>query len=267
MKHPESKTISLADPEQVMRFANVLKSFITQHKLSTNIAGNDYANVDAWKYAGISFGMTAIPTKPEPKHQRGEYITTLYSMRQFKTKDNRPYTKEVAIFNGFTSDTEVIERIRSKNNITKENTRPYFAYECDCIVVKIMDQGVKLSRGTGHCSNMELLKAEFDEYAIISMCETRSIGKAYRNLIGFVIKAAGFEPTPAEEMNTTNTVEGTYSESVPDLPIMTDMEFDNVSEKIINGDKKWTLEHIESAWTLGPDQKAAFEKLIEKHGK
>ena len=40
-----------------------------------------------------------------------------------------------------------------------------------------------------------------DEYAILSMAQTRAIGKAFRNLIGWVIKMAGYESTPAEEMS------------------------------------------------------------------
>jgi len=32
------------------------------------------------------------------------------------------------------------------------------------------------------------------------MAQTRAIGKAYRNKIGFIMKLAGFQGTPAEEM-------------------------------------------------------------------
>jgi hypothetical protein len=32
------------------------------------------------------------------------------------------------------------------------------------------------------------------------MAQTRAIGKAYRNLIGWVMKMTGYESTPAEEM-------------------------------------------------------------------
>ena len=57
--------------------------------------------------------------------------------------------------------------------------------------------------GTGYaiCSKEENKKQSFDEYAILSMAQTRAIGKAFRNLIGWVIKMAGYESTPAEEMS------------------------------------------------------------------
>ena len=33
------------------------------------------------------------------------------------------------------------------------------------------------------------------------MAQTRAIGKAYRNILAWIIRAAGYEPTPAEEMD------------------------------------------------------------------
>jgi hypothetical protein len=60
--------------------------------------------------------------------------------------------------------------------------------------------GSVASSGFALCSKEENKKSTFDEYAILSMAQTRAIGKAYRNLIGWVMKLAGYESTPAEEM-------------------------------------------------------------------
>lgn len=57
-----------------------------------------------------------------------------------------------------------------------------------------------IGRGVAICSNKENRKKNFDEYAILSMAQTRAIGKAYRNMLGWVMKLAGYEGTPAEEM-------------------------------------------------------------------
>lgn len=65
--------------------------------------------------------------------------------------------------------------------------------------------GNVVSVGYAICSSQEHKKAGFDEYAILSMAQTRAIGKAYRNLIGWVIKMAGYESTPAEEIKPTPT--------------------------------------------------------------
>lgn len=70
-----------------------------------------------------------------------------------------------------------------------------------------------LSVGYALCSKEEMKKKTFDEYAILSMAQTRAIGKAYRNLIGWVIKAAGYESTPAEEV-IKGKIEGTTPEQI-----------------------------------------------------
>jgi hypothetical protein len=67
-------------------------------------------------------------------------------------------------------------------------------------VIRLTDS-VVLSRGYAVCSNKENSKRRFDEYAIASMAQTRAVGKAYRNILAWLMKAAGFEATPAEEMD------------------------------------------------------------------
>lgn len=58
----------------------------------------------------------------------------------------------------------------------------------------------EVGRGVAICSSGEAKKKSFDEYAILSMAQTRALGKAYRNMIGWVMKLAGYEGTPSEEM-------------------------------------------------------------------
>ncbi|GEO02487.1 hypothetical protein AAE02nite_01510 [Adhaeribacter aerolatus] len=55
--------------------------------------------------------------------------------------------------------------------------------------------------GFAICSNKEQGKKFYQEFAIASMAQTRAIGKAYRNILAWIIRAAGYEPTPAEEMD------------------------------------------------------------------
>jgi hypothetical protein len=65
--------------------------------------------------------------------------------------------------------------------------------------------------GFAICSNKEQGKKFYQEFAIASMAQTRAIGKAYRNILAWIIRAAGYEPTPAEEMD--------YSGNTPDLKV------------------------------------------------
>ena len=58
-----------------------------------------------------------------------------------------------------------------------------------------------VGRGIAICSNIEKNKMYFDEYAIASMAQTRATGKAFRLCLGWLLKASGFESTPAEELD------------------------------------------------------------------
>jgi hypothetical protein len=62
--------------------------------------------------------------------------------------------------------------------------------------------------GFAICSNKEPGKKFFQEFAVASMAQTRAIGKAYRNILAWLIRAAGYEPTPAEEMEYLGRDEG-----------------------------------------------------------
>lgn len=74
-------------------------------------------------------------------------------------------------------------------------------------VAELLDlAGNRIGLGIAICSNLEVNKKSFEEYAVASMAQTRAIGKAYRNKFAFVIKMAGYEPTPSEEMPPENMV-------------------------------------------------------------
>lgn len=85
----------------------------------------------------------------------------------------------------------------SVENQSKEKEIKYMAK----VNVIHLTTGNMVSSGFAICSNLESSKKRFDEYAILSMAQTRAIGKAYRNTLAWLIKAAGFEPTPAEEID------------------------------------------------------------------
>lgn len=61
--------------------------------------------------------------------------------------------------------------------------------------------GQLVSRGFASCSKSESKKASFDAFAVMSMSQTRAIGKAYRNILAWLPKLAGYEGTPAEEIS------------------------------------------------------------------
>ncbi|WKN43090.1 hypothetical protein [Tunicatimonas pelagia] len=69
--------------------------------------------------------------------------------------------------------------------------------------VRLLNLKTQQTVGSGFaiCSNRENGKRNYQEFAIASMAQTRAIGKAYRNILAWIIRAAGYEPTPAEEMD------------------------------------------------------------------
>ena len=87
--------------------------------------------------------------------------------------------------------------ITETTDMSKEDEIRYSA-KCE---VRNITTGQLMAVGMALCSNKEKTKRYFDEYAILSMAQTRAIGKAYRNLLAWLMKAAGFEATPAEEMD------------------------------------------------------------------
>ena len=67
-------------------------------------------------------------------------------------------------------------------------------------VVELYKGDKLVSSGVAICTSTEQGKKAFQEYAIASMAQTRAIGKAYRIYLGWIMKMAGFESTPLEEM-------------------------------------------------------------------
>lgn len=249
--------LDLDDHKQVMDFAVELSKFIESQGLSVEIQGNRYSNVQGWQFGGNAFGLTAVPDKPTREHQPGEYNHIIYAERQFYGEKGK-YTKEVPIFIGRAQDIQIIQTIKdTQKGITRELVRPFYSFTNDCVVKRMSDDKV-IMRGAGLCSNIEMNKIGFEEYAVSSMCETRSIGKSYRNLIGWVMKAAGYQQTSAEEI-TKEDVETNRNapEAESSLPMMGQIDFERGLDDILAG--KMTVEHLEMAFFIPNDMKIALQ--------
>lgn len=263
----KQRTVNLANPEAVMAFGKILKKFIQDNGLSVTIgkgdSANQYAMVDGWKFAAMNCNLKWMPSKPMPMHKPGEYIKILYHMVQYDGKNGK-YSKEHAFFVGFAHDTTAIDDARlSGDKISREVTRVYFAYDCECILTNRTTGEIEM-RGTGICSNLELLKSGFDGYSVSSMSETRAIGKAIRNLLGQIMKAAGYEGTPAEEMTAAlHDTPFTVVEEKKGTPIAPD-KFKALMAEVIAG--KISVETIRKEYTLDDEQTESLE-IAEKSKK
>jgi hypothetical protein len=124
--------------------------------------------------------------------------------------------------------------ITSTQDLSNETSIKYMA-TCE---VRNINTGAVVATGIALCSNAEKTKRYFDEYAILSMAQTRAIGKAYRNLLAWLMKAAGFEATPAEEMDFVTVQTGTNAK-VEEVEVISEPEYDRTAVvKAIAGCKR-----------------------------
>jgi hypothetical protein len=161
----ELQVIDLAAPQKALEAAKIVQKFVNDMGLTVDIQGRKYPLVESWQFAGSQFGL--YPILVECKNESS------YADRHFKWSDRR--------------------------NNPKEKKTQHFKYRAVVEIRRYSDDKV-FSRGSMVCTNDEFGKHEFAEYAIESMAQTRAEGKAWRMLLAWIMKAAGFEQTPAEEM-------------------------------------------------------------------
>jgi hypothetical protein len=153
-KSNKSQAVSydIAKSDETLDLAKDLAKFIKDNKLSTQVQGKEFVNVEGWQYAGSRLGIVPIV----------EHVINVSTDQELK------YQAKVTLFD-----------MRSQHTV---------------------------GAGFAICSNKESGKKFYQEFAIASMAQTRAIGKAYRNILAWIIRAAGYEPTPAEEMEYTGNV-------------------------------------------------------------
>lgn len=190
---------NLTQPDDIVNFSKVLNVFITQSKLSTKIRGDEYVNVDGWKFAGLNFGLVPLVTEPTAQHESGKSIMILY--HEIEKRFQNQKKKVVEPFFASTNEALYLDyKDRYKDKIVKSVITDYFNYRCGCDIINTSNN-MKVGSGFGLCSNLEMAKSSFDEFAVYSMAQTRSIGRGFKNVIGFIMKASGYSETPKEEMD------------------------------------------------------------------
>jgi len=152
LKKVKAESYDISRSDETLDLAKDLARFIKDNKLTTNVQGKEFVNVEGWQYAGSRLGIVPIV----------EHVINVSNDQELK------YQAKVTLFD-----------LRHQTIV---------------------------GAGFAVCSNKESGKKFYQEFAIMSMAQTRAIGKAYRNCLAWIIRAAGYEPTPAEEMDyNTNT--------------------------------------------------------------
>ena len=158
--------------------------------------------------------------------------------------------------------------ITETTDLTRRGTEPgqvEIKYMAKCEVRNI-NTGLLVATGVAICSNFEHSKKRFDEYAILSMAQTRAIGKAYRNLLAWLMKAAGFEATPAEEMDfaveTPKKPSQTVQEVVAEIVEEEEIDIDAIKMEIAKCTKVKQLTDLYFGYKQLFDSNETLKKLL-----
>lgn len=158
--------------------------------------------------------------------------------------------------------------ITETTDLTRRGTEPgqvEIKYMAKCEVRNI-NTGQLVATGVAICSNFEHSKKRFDEYAILSMAQTRAIGKAYRNLLAWLMKAAGFEATPAEEMDfavdTPKKPTQTVQEVVAEIVEEEEVDIDAIKMEIANCTKVKQLTDLYFGYKQLFDSNEMLKRLL-----
>ena len=158
--------------------------------------------------------------------------------------------------------------ITETTDLTRRGTEPgqvEIKYMAKCEVRNI-NTGQLVATGVAICSNFEQSKKRFDEYAILSMAQTRAIGKAYRNLLAWLMKAAGFEATPAEEMDfavdTPKKPSQTVQEVVAEIVEEEEVDIDAIKMEIANCTKVKQLTDLYFGYKQLFDSNEMLKRLL-----
>ena len=192
----EAFIYDLKNPKSIMDFSGILKQFIEKQSLSCTIQKKMYVYVDGWKFAGLNFGLTAVIKSITKLSEHGDLLYVTHVKKKRWRNNQWKETVEVEYITDIPEQAQVDEKLPG---VEFQRRIRHYKYQCECDIINIAT-GQVVGNGTAICSNLEMTKQGFDEYAVSSMVQTRAIAKAYRNLIGYVMTAAGFESTPADEM-------------------------------------------------------------------
>jgi hypothetical protein len=135
--------------------------------------------------------------------------------------------------------------------------------------------GAVVGRAEALCLRSETRWRSADEYAVLSMAQTRATSKALRNPLGFIMALAGYNPTPAEEMPQDGRSQFVAPALPPDEPKKADRK-GTISDaqrkrlwaiahehKVENDDVKHLVQAIAGVESTNDIPKDKYEALIE----
>lgn len=201
MAKDKDKELALADVmrpgamEVIQKIMKEVADAIEQANMYTTISGKKYVEVDGWELLGTRLGLLA-----KIKEVRREELDDEIELVEFAIEKKGGGVKREIV----PAWEEHIFRLSHPNAIQvrrwKERKYRYIAYG----VLQTLD-GREITTAEAECANFERNWMGRDSYAIRSMAQTRVVGKLYRLVLSYLMRLAGYEPTPAEEVPKEET--------------------------------------------------------------
>lgn len=91
--------------------------------------------------------------------------------------------------------------VKVESTARLDENNEFYGYEAAAVVLR---NGEVISRAEAMCCVDEKNWKDKPRFQLRSMAQTRSCGKALRNVLSWIVVLAGFKATPAEEMTDTN---------------------------------------------------------------
>lgn len=179
---PGSQAITgydFGNAKDLQAVADVLAKFVKERNLSVDVRGKQYLFVEGWQLVFAFFGLTVVAQEPIALNQPNEMLP-------------------------------------NRLNPGTPGTKPAIIYQCHAIVKNSLQRVV--GQGFAIAGNDEDKLKNYERFALFSYAQTRAISKAGRNMLSFIIKMAGFEGTPFEEMGdgmAAGDEASTYATVVP----------------------------------------------------
>lgn len=135
-------------------------------------------------------------------------------------------------------------------------------YEVYVALIRVSD-GIKIGGASALCMRSEDIWQDRPDYAVRSMAGTRATGKAYRLALSWIMKLAGYEVTPAEEMPSPKASSKSTQKSSNPPGGKTDP---STAFWTLANELSWTKDEAHTFIDAYEDMAEAYSELKRQHG-
>jgi hypothetical protein len=177
--HVEAAPVDLfpgATPDEVVKqataVANALKPIVDSKQMAKRIGNRDHLQIEAWQTLGALLKVTPVcvaTRRIEPE------VSFTVKGRKFSGRGQQ-------------------------RTVTEEYEYEVVGHSYEATVEARTLDGRTIGSATAICSREEDTWKGRDDYALLSMAQTRASSRALASVLRFVVTLAGYAATPAEEM-------------------------------------------------------------------